>query len=544
MRENVREGKTKSFKAAIMLVIVFLLVLTACSQVNNNANENTAGSTNNETSSANAEHADHAEPATGGTFVYGRPASVNSLDLHNQITSNNAFAIDKIFESLVTFNSNGEIVDWLAESHTISEDGLTYTFVLREGLKFSNGQEVTAEDAVFSLQRHLDVGGPLAIAAKVASLTAHDAKTLVITLEEPYTPFISELSNFSNGIIPKDFAGLTEEDFFKNPIGTGPFVVKEWNTSGDITFIKNEHYWQEGKPYIDELVYKLIQDDSQAINQLKAGAVHAIESVALENVNDLKQDSGIQVLTNGSWVVEQVFFNTLDEHFADEHVRRALALALDREGLTNVVTFGYAQTANSLLPPAIPYNTNDTIEALNFNVEAAKEELAKSKFPNGFSTTLLIASGNNSRAQEAQIIQAAGKAIGIDIKIESVELASFRERFFAYDYSMMINSGQADSPEANSILAFQTDPEGFSKSYWTHYTKDEVTKLLYDGQKTPDGEQRAQIYAELQQILANDVPYIPLFYPDILKGVRTNVEGLVVLPNNSVRFENVRIGEK
>ncbi|GJM73525.1 hypothetical protein HMSSN036_57410 [Paenibacillus macerans] len=105
----------------------------------------------------------------------------------------------------------------------------------------------------------------------------------------------------------------------------------------------------------------------------------------------------------------------------------------------------------------------------------------------------------------------------------------------------MLNSGQADSPDANSIIAFQTDPEGFSKSYWTHYTNDEVTKLLHEGQTTPDGEGRAEVYSKLLQTLADEVPYIPLYYPDILKGVRSSVEGLVVLPNGSLRFEDVRI---
>lgn len=525
------------------LIAILAIALAGCSGSNNNANSSPSESQSPAPSSASASASNSASelPAAGGTFTYARPASVTSLDLHNQITANNAFAIDKVFEPLVAFDSEGKIVDWLAKSHEISPDGLTYTFVLRDGLKFSNGQEVKAEDAVFSLQRHLDVGGPLAIAAKVDSLTAQDAHTLVIKLKEPYTPFISELSNFSNGILPKDFGGVSEEEFFKNPVGTGPFVVKKWDPAGDLTFVKNAYYWQKGKPYIDELVYKLVADDNQAINQLKAGEVDAIESVALQNVGELKQSQDIAVVANGSWVTEQLFFNTLDEHFSDVHVRRALALALDRDGLTNAVTFGYGKAATSLLPPAIPYNANDKVKALGFDTEAAKAELAKSKFPDGFSTKLLIASGNNARAQEAQIIQAAGKSIGIDIQIESVELAAFRDRFFKYNFSAMINSGQADSPEANSILAFQTDPEGFSKSYWTHYTNDEVTKLLYEGQKTPDGDKRGEIYVQLQQILADEVPYIPLYYPDILKGVRSSVEGLVVLPNNSVRFQDVRL---
>ncbi|GGF99410.1 diguanylate cyclase [Paenibacillus albidus] len=536
------------FKAALRksfwvgtLAILLLVVVAGCSGSKNepDPNEGAEQSANQGTnSSANTE-----KPAAGGTFVYGRPASVTSLDLHNQITSNNAFAIDKVFESLVAFDSKGEIVDWLAESHNISADGLTYTFVLRDGLKFSNGTDVTAEDAVFSLERHLKVGGPLAIAAKVDTVKAQDNQTLVITLKEPYTPFISELSNFSNGILPNHFGGVAEEAFFKNPVGTGPFVVEKSDPAGDLTFTKNPHYWQEGKPYIDKLVYKLIEDDTQAINQLKAGEVNAIESLALQNAEELKKGPDTTVVTNGSWVTEQLFFNTLDKYFSDVHVRRALALALNREGLTKALTFGYAQTANSLLPTTIPYHSNDTIKALNFDINAAKEELAKSAFPDGFTTKLLVASGNSTRAQEAQIIQAAGKEIGIHIEIESIELATFRERFFAYDFSVMLNSGQADSPEANSIIAFQTDPEGFSKSYWTHYTNDEVTKLLYEGQKTPDGKEREEIYSKLLQTLADEVPYIPLYYPDILKGVRSSVDGLVVLPNGSIRFDEARIGK-
>lgn len=523
------------------IAVLFLMLIAGCSGSNNNADSKNGAQES--TSPAATQSTNTAETVAGGTFVYGRPASVTSLDLHNQITSNNAFAIDKVFESLVAFDSKGEIVDWLAKSHNISEDGLTYTFVLRDGLKFSNGTDVTAEDAVFSLERHLKVEGPLAISAKVNTIKAQDNKTIVIALKEAYTPFISELSNFSNGILPNNFGGVSEEEFFKNPIGTGPFVVEKWDPAGDLNFTKNPYYWQEGKPYIDKLVYKLIEDDSQAINQLKAGEVDAIESLALQNANEIKDGADTTVVTNGSWVTEQLFFNTLDEHFSDVHVRRALALALDREGLTKALTFGYAQTANSLLPTTIPYHSNDTIKSLNFDITAAKEELAKSAFPDGFTTKLLVASGNSTRAQEAQIIQAAGQSIGINIEIESIELATFRERFFAYDFAAMLNSGQADSPEANSIIAFQTDPEGFSKSYWTHYTNDEVTKLLYEGQKTADGDGRAEIYSKLLQTLADEVPYIPLYYPDILKGIRSSVEGLVVLPNGSVRFEEVHISQ-
>ncbi len=479
---------------------------------------------------------DAGEPVT---IVYARNDSTTSLDLHVEITMNNAFAIDKIFEPLVMFDNEGNIYDFLAESHEISEDGLTYTFKLRSGIRFNNGTLVTAEDVKFSLERHLEVGGSLPITAKVASIEAPDDSTVVIELEEAYTPFISELANFSNGIIPKDFGGMTEEEFFESPIGTGPFMVSEWDPAGDITFVKNEYYWQEGKPYIDKLVYKVVGDDNQAINQLKTGEVDAVEGLSFTAAGEIENSGDTYLITQDSWSVEEIFFNTLDEHFSDVHVRRALAMAIDREAITMSQTYGYAKTANSVIPTALRYSTSDSVEDLSYDLEAAIAELKMSAYPDGFDTTLSIASGDNTTLQIAQIIQAAGQSIGINISINQQEIAAFREDFKSLNFDMMINSATADYPDANSIFAFQVDPEGFSRCYWTSYENEDAIELLKAGQTAPDGEERAEIYAELQQLLADEVPYIPLYYPQIVTGVRNNVEGLNILPNGSADFTNV-----
>ena len=477
-------------------------------------------------------------PQAGGTLVYARPASVTSLDLHNQITANNAFAIDKVFEPLVAFNAEGEIEPWLAEVYRVSDDGLTYEFELRAGATFSDGTPVTSADVKFSIERHLEVGGPLPLGGEVASIETPDEQTTIITLAAPYTPFLAELSGFSNGILPLDFGGLTEEEFFAAPIGTGPFVVSEWDPAGDLTFVKNENYWQTGKPYIDSLVYSLVADDSQGLQQLQAGQVQALEAVPAANVAELEAASGVEVVTNSGWATEQVFFNTLNEHFADVHVRRAIALALDRDGLTAATTFGTAEVADALLPPTIQYSGAGVTESLDLDLEAAKAELAESAFPDGFTATVLIASGNSARAQEAQVLQAAAASIGITLEIEAIDLAAFRERFFAYEFDLMLNSGQSDSPDPNGFITFQTDPEGFSQSYWTHYTNERVTELAIEGRSAPAGAEREAIYLEIQQILADDVPYIPLFYPATIKATTSSVNDLTVLPNGSIRFQD------
>lgn len=477
---------------------------------------------------------------TGGTvFTYARAGAVTSLNLHTEITSNNAFAIDKIFEPLLAFDKDGNINDFLTESHDISDDGLTYTFMLRDGLKFNNGTDVTSQDVKFSLEKHMEVGGALPLYDGIASIETPDDKTVVITLSTPYTPFLSELANFSNGIIPTEYGGLSEDEFYQHPIGTGPFKVLEWDPTGDLTFVKNEYYWQEGCPKIDKLVYKLVEDDNQAINQLKTGEVDAVETLSFVAAGEIDSGSDTYVAKQGSWNVESLFFNTLNEHFADIHVRRALAMAIDREAMTVSQTHGYGETANTVLPNTLRYCTTDTVKALPYDIEAAKAELALSAYPYGFDTTISIASGNNARLQEAQIIQAAGAAIGINIQLNQQEIATFRSDFMALNYDMMINSATADYPDADSIFSFQVDPDGFSKCYWTSYVNEHAAELMREGQAVLDGEERGAVYAELQQLLADEVPYVPLYYPSILVGVRSNVSGLEVMPNGSVNFNNV-----
>ena len=174
-------------------------------------------------------------------------------------------------------------------------------------------------------------------------------------------------------------------------------------------------------------------------------------------------------------------------------------------------------------------------------MDAAKAELAQSAYPDGFTATILIASGNASRAQSAQVIQAAAASIGITLQIEAIDLAAFRERFFAYDFDLMINSGQSDSPDPNGFITFQADPDGFSQSYWTHYTNDRVTELMLQGRVAPAGSEREAIYLEIQQILADEVPYIPLFYPATIRATTADVRNLTVLPNGSIRFEDATL---
>ncbi len=512
-------------------VLVSALALAGCSSTSS------SGSQSNDSAAASS-----SAPVSGGTLTVGRTAAVTALDPATQITANNAFAIDKIFESLVSFDENGTIIPWLASAYTISDDGLSYTFTIRDGLKFSTGTEVTADDVVFSLNRHLQLGddSPLPLSGPIDAITATDPHTVTITLTSAYTPLLSELANFSNGIYPANFGGVGEEEFFEKPVGTGPFTLDQWDPNGDISFTKNANYWQDGKPYVDSLVYKLVTDDTQLQQQLQAGQLDVIDDVPYANVDTLKANSSVSVDTNKSWAIEQIFFNTTNQYFSDEHVRRAIAQAIDRDGIVNAVTFGTATVANSLIPPTIEYSASDEGYALGYDLDAAKQELAESAYPDGFAVTLSIKSGNSALAQEAQIVQQSLSQLGITVEIETLDSATFSSKVYTdYNYDFMINSGQSDSPDPDGLVSFQADPDGFSHSYWTFYTNDDVTALLTKGRATADGDERKQIYLDIQKTMAEEVPYIPLYYTSVIKATTSTVNGLTVLPNGSMRLQDV-----
>lgn len=478
-------------------------------------------------------------PVEGGTLTFGRASSTTDLDLHQQITANNAFAIDKIFEPLVSFDADGKIIPWLAE-YEVSADGLNYTFTLRDGLTFSNGDAVTPEDVVFSLNRHLEMeGSPLPIEAPVTAVEASGGREVTITLASAYTPFLSELASFSNGVLPKNFGGVSEAEFFTSPVGTGPWVVDEWDPNGDLSFVKNEHYWQDGKPHLDGLVYKVVADPTQLQQQLVAGQIDAVENVPAANSVEVAGNAALQLVEASGWSADQVFFNTLNENFADEHVRRAIAHAIDRDGIAQATGFGSSEVANVLVPSSIEYSANAEGYDLGYDVDAAKAELAKSKFKDGFETTLAIRNDRPEFGQIAQIVQEQLSEIGIDVTIEPLDYAVFKERVYGnLDYDFMLNNGQADAPDPNGIITFQTDVTGFSKSYWTSYSNPEVNALVEQGRVTPDGPEREKIYFEIQRLLADQVPFIPLSFPANLQGTAANVHGYTLLPNGSVRFQD------
>ena len=421
------------------------------------------------TSSASAS-ASAGTPKRGGTLSFGRQTGPTQLDPANSIVEGDVYTLDKIFEPLYITSPAGQLVPWLAQGHTVSTDGKTWTFALRPGVKFSDGKPVTADDVVFSIQRAAgDANGPLSfLDFAIKSLKADGTSSVVATLSQPWAPFLSDISVFANAIMPKDFGGQSASAFFASPVGTGPFTLKSFVKGGNVSLARNPHYWQAGKPYLDAVNFVYINDDNQRVLQLKSGQVQVISAVPPTQVSALKADSSVVLEEFPSWSVDLLFFNEKVPQFADRHVRRAISYALNIPAIAQATTYGTAKPGGSFFPPSLQYYQD--VPTLSYNLSAAKAELAKSKYPHGFPFTLLVSSGNSQYVAAATIIQQQLKPLGITVTLNQLDDAAFHTAFEAFNYQAMINNATNDISDPDEMASFQVDVQnGGSHSFWTYY---------------------------------------------------------------------------
>lgn len=481
-------------------------------------------------------------PKRGGTLSFGRQTGPTQLDPANSIVEGDVYTLDKILEPLYVTSPAGQLVPWLAQGHTVSSDGKTWTFALRPGVKFSDGKPVTAGDVVFSILRAAgDANGPLSFLDFAIKSLKADGSSVVATLSQPWAPFLSDISVFANAILPKDFGGQSASAFFASPVGTGPFTLKSLVKGGNVTLARNPHYWQAGKPYLDAVDFVYINDDNQRVLQLKSGQVQVISAVPPAQEAALKADSSLVVQDFPSWSVDLLFFNEKVPQFADRHVRRAISYALDIPAIAKATTYGTAQPGGSFFPPSLQYYK--AVPTLSYDLSAAKAELAKSSYPHGFSFTLLVSSGNSQYVAAATIIQQQLKPLGITVTLNQLDDAAFHTAFEAFNYQAMINNATNDISDPDEMASFQVDVKnGGSHSFWTYYDNPAAIGLVHQAETEFDDTKRAGLYEQIQATVAQDAPYIVLDYPPNTYAWSPRVHGFAVNPGGAYRLEDVWLG--
>jgi peptide/nickel transport system substrate-binding protein len=481
------------------------------------------------TACSSSDASSQTSPTRGGALVIARGEENKTLDPAAAVSPADIAPINEIFDRLYALGPDGKsIVPSLAESSTTSADGKTWTFTLRSGATFSTGAPVTAQDVKYSLDRSRKSDGAFAfLLSPIASVRVVDPKTVEITTAGPSATLLPALSSWVASILPANLGGKSAEQFFAAPVGSGPFTFDQWVRGQYISLKRNTTYWRSGQPLLDSVRWNTVPDANTRVSQVQAGQASVAADIPFSQVDSLKNAGDVTANSFPANLTTVMVFNQSYAPFADVHVRRAIAYTLDRAAITKSALFGSGEAACSLVPPTMPYSANDN--CLPLDPSAAKAELAKSKYAGGFPVELTI-DNQPASSTVAQIVQSELAALGITVTIKVVDSGQLYTTLGQRAYQMGYAAWASDIPDPDEQLTFMLDPKAGGDSYYTGYDNPAVTKLINEARVELDSTKRAAQYAEVQRIVAQEVPQLPLSNQANPYLWRTTVQNFHVSP--------------
>jgi peptide/nickel transport system substrate-binding protein len=480
-----------------------------------------------------------ATPTRGGSITIDRIEDSQSFDKTNVFQNESIWITEQINETLFTAGKNGKtLIPWLATGYTVSKDGKTYTFTLRKGVKFSNGQPMTSADVKFSINdARTQAKGWGYLDAAIKTITTPTPLTVVFHLKYQWAPFVADIGLFANGIIPNNFAGQTRKAFYTHPIGTGPFMWDKRVVGKSVTLKRNPYYWQAGKPYLDSVTWNYVSDDNTRELQLRGGQAQIDEFPPFNSITKLKSTPGVTMDLFPSTRTDYLTINESYPPLADVHVRRAISYAIDRAAIVKSLLFGYGTPANSFLPPQVPFYSKSS-PGLQYDLTKAKAEMAKSKFPKGFKVTLLVGAGAQTEIATGEVLQQALKGLGIDVTFKQEDTSTEFQDIQNRKYQLGFSYWTMDIADPDELVTFSIDPAGGAHQFFTGYDNPTAIKLSHEAQRETNPAVRAKLYAQIQTIAANDAFLGFLYYSPYRWATSTKVHGFFVEPLGNYHLED------
>jgi peptide/nickel transport system substrate-binding protein len=482
-------------------------------------------------------------PVKGGNLVFANPQDAESLNETNIFDNNSIWIIEQMTQPLFTVTNDGKGVQpWLATGYKVSSDGKTYTITLRQGVKFSNGAPMTSADVKFTLEQTMAAStGWGYLDAAIKSVDDPTPDTVVLHLKYQWAPLLADLALFANGIVPDNYGGKTETAFYQAPVGTGPFKFDYWHKGSALKLVRNPYYWQPGKPYLDSVTWTDVPDDNTRQLQVTSGQAQIDQFPSWSTVAALKSAPNVTMSLFPSTETNYLAFNEKVKPFQDVNVRRAISYAIDRNALVKAVLFGNGTPANSIFPPQVPYY-DPSSGGLQYNMAAAKAALAKSSVPRGFTTTLLLPSGNSDYATIATIVQSELKPLGITVQVQQADPNTANEDFQSGKYDMSFSLWTMDIPDPDELATFALDPTAGSKSFFTFYDNPTVVNAVHAAEVTTQAAARQADYNTAQTLAAQDAFMAFLYYSPYAYVESSNVHGFFVTPLGNYHMEDVWLG--
>ncbi len=505
------------------------------------------------------------------TFVYCSEASPSYL---SPVLGTDGATIDAsgqaMFNGLTTFErGTTNVIPALAEKWDVSEDGKTYVFHLRKGVKFHSNKDFkptrdfNADDVVFSFNRQLDPNHPyhkvsggsyeyfigMDMQNIIDKVEKVDDYTVKISLKVPNAPFLANLAMDFASIYSAQYADAmakakTPEKLDSAPIGTGPFEFVSYQKDSAVRYKAFENYWQ-GKAKIDRLVFSITPDASVRYAKLQKGECHAAPYPNPADIAKLKADSNITLLTKPGLNVGYLNFNVQKAPFDNVKVRQALNYAVNKDAIIESVYQGAGQVAKNPIPPTM-WSYNDEVKDYAYDPEKAKALLKEAGFENGFETDLWampVSRPYNPNARRmAELVQADWEKVGVKAKIVSYEWGEYLKRMRAGDHQtgMMGWTGDNGDPDnfLNTLLSCAAVESG---SNYANFCHKEFNDLVTKAAQVTDSAERTALYQQAQLVFKEQAPWITIAHSTTYFPVRKEVKGYVIDPFGLHNFYAVEL---
>jgi peptide/nickel transport system substrate-binding protein len=432
-------------------------------------------------------------PVEGGSIKVGISQDLDSLDPHRAVSAGTKEVLFNIYEGLVKPDSDGNLIEALAESYEISEDAKVYTFTLREGVKFHNGDAVTAEDVKYSIDKCADTsnGDPLVSAYSIVErVEIPDEKTVEIYLSEANTEFLAYMTT---AIVPRDY-----EELDTDPIGTGPFKYDSRNPQENVIIVKNEDYWGE-KAHLDKVEFRVVADADMLVTNLKGGSIDMAMRLTVSQAAELTE--GFHVEEGTMNLVQALYLNNAVEPLNDEKVRQALCYAIDPQEIMDMIADGKgARIGTSMYPGLKKYFDEEYSTYYEQDYEKAKALLKEAGYADGFDLEITVSAADKPHVDTAQVIVEQLKNIGVNATIKPVEWEAWLEEVYANSkFESTVVGVDASNLSARAMLErFTTDGHG----NFTGFSDAEYDKVFQEAIATTDEDEKVKLYKEAEGILA------------------------------------------
>lgn len=457
----------------------------------------------------------------GGEVVVGITQEPTLFDPHTVVAAGDEEIIFNIFEGLVKCTPDGHFEPALAIDYSISEDAMTYTFLIRSGVRFHNGEVMTREDVVYSIRRAagLDTGTPLrSELSDIQSVTLSGENEVNIVLTEPD----AELLPFLNvAIIPRSVSDIND-----TPIGTGPFKFSSYRVSESVILVRNDDYWQEGIPYLNKVTFKITADMNTAFMQLRSGSIDIFPYLDPEKTSQLTDD--FQIISGESDMIHVFALNNAVAPFDNPKVREAMNYAVDRESLISLLMSGEGTMIFSGMSPAMGSYYNESLEnAYRYDPGKAVELLEQAGFPDGFQATVTVPSNYAHHVNAATIIADQLRKVGVELTIVSVDWATWLEKVYTdRDYQSTVIALTSEFAPRDVLNRYVSD----AHNNFIGFNSKEYDRIFSSIRSEPDEDERILAYRRLQEILVSENASVFFQDPRNIVAVRNGLIGYVVYP--------------